>query len=160
MPLKDLENISLSVKAGEILGIAGISGNGQAELMASPDFRRDPAAVRCIATQVHLDGRFRSAISAPPQRRKISDFAFVPEDRLGRGAVQPYVAEPQQPFSPPIHLGLKNWHGLIRYMAEARRLHPANASPDHDVRTSGGSEAEASGRFPVATYRSSSSAGK
>jgi general nucleoside transport system ATP-binding protein len=76
----DLQSIHLQVRAGEVLGIAGVSGNGQAELMralsgealgASGDIRIGGASV--------LE-------STPPQRRALG-MAFVPEERLGRGAV-------------------------------------------------------------------------
>lgn len=77
----DLQDISLDVHAGEVVGIAGISGNGQSELLAAlsgEDTRAPQAAIR-IADQPagHL---------APGKRRALG-LHFVPEERLGRGAV-------------------------------------------------------------------------
>ncbi len=77
----DLKDVSFEVRAGEILGIAGVAGNGQAELMAAlsgEELVADPAAV-CIAglPAGHL---------GPRERRRLG-LAFVPEERLGRGAV-------------------------------------------------------------------------
>ena len=76
-----LVNISLTVRVGEIVGIAGVSGNGQKELMAalSGERRIDDAS------QIMLLGTAAGRLDAA-QRRALG-FAFVPEERLGRGAV-------------------------------------------------------------------------
>ena len=75
-----LQNLSLQVKAGEILGIAGVAGNGQDELMGllSGEEQQDSGSI-------HLHGQAIEKLS-PDQRRQLG-FAFVPEERLGRGAV-------------------------------------------------------------------------
>ena len=76
-----LADIDLTVHAGEILGIAGVSGNGQKELMAALSGERLlPAADAVVLLDVPV-GRMDAA-----QRRALG-FAFVPEERLGRGAV-------------------------------------------------------------------------
>ncbi|WP_374561944.1 ABC transporter ATP-binding protein [Ideonella sp.] len=76
-----LADVSLQVRAGEIVGIAGVSGNGQQELMAalSGEDRRAPAG------SVALFGRDIAAAS--PRQRRLLGLHFVPEERLGRGAV-------------------------------------------------------------------------
>jgi simple sugar transport system ATP-binding protein len=77
----ELSRISLDVHAGEIVGIAGVSGNGQQELLAAlsgEDTRAD-------ATSVQLDGKPAGRLDARQRRR--AGLAFVPEERLGRGAV-------------------------------------------------------------------------
>jgi ABC-type uncharacterized transport system ATPase subunit len=76
-----LQNLNLRVRSGEIVGIAGVSGNGQKELQAAISGERlcesnDP--VRLCAQPV---GRW-----SPAARRKLG-LRFVPEERLGRGAV-------------------------------------------------------------------------
>ena len=77
----DLEDIRLSVHSGEIVGIAGVSGNGQQELLAALSGEqplRDNASIRICGVAT---GRL-----APDARRKLG-LCFVPEERLGRGAV-------------------------------------------------------------------------
>ena len=73
--------IDLDVCAGEVVGIAGISGNGQKELLyalSGEDQRAQPAMVQ-------LAGKNAGRLS--PRRRRALGLHFVPEERLGRGAV-------------------------------------------------------------------------
>ncbi|MGA0610162.1 ABC transporter ATP-binding protein [Caldimonas sp. KR1-144] len=76
-----LAGLSLEVRAGEIVGIAGVSGNGQQELMAAlsgEDTRAAPGSITLFGTDI--------ARAAPRARRRLG-LHFVPEERLGRGAV-------------------------------------------------------------------------
>ncbi|MDH5538636.1 MAG: ABC transporter ATP-binding protein [Rhizobacter sp.] len=86
MPKQDqfgttLSDISFDVRAGEIVGVAGVSGNGQQELMAALS-GEDP---RAPAGSVRLFGNDIAGHS--PRRRRKEGLHFVPEERLGRGAV-------------------------------------------------------------------------
>src|SRR5262249_14476428 len=82
----DLKEIAFKVGAGEILGIAGIAGNGQSELMAAlPGEARGPAGA------VRLNGRDAGQLG-PAQRRRLKA-AFVPEERNGHGAVGPMTLD-------------------------------------------------------------------
>jgi simple sugar transport system ATP-binding protein len=77
----DLEGLELTVHAGEVLGIAGVSGNGQKELMAAisgEDARVSHAAIE-------INGQPVGSLS--PGKRRALGMHFVPEERLGRGAV-------------------------------------------------------------------------
>ncbi len=78
-----LSKVSLSLQAGEILGIAGISGNGQSELAAL--ISGETKLSRHERDRIFMMGRDVGQLNAAA-RRKLG-FAFVPEDRLGRGAV-------------------------------------------------------------------------
>ncbi|HKR44568.1 MAG TPA: ABC transporter ATP-binding protein [Paraburkholderia sp.] len=80
-----LNDVSFSVHAGEILGIAGVSGNGQAELLAALSGEAQAARHGVSADAVKICGKAAGRLSAGA-RRKLG-FAFVPEERLGRGAV-------------------------------------------------------------------------
>ncbi|WP_245478587.1 ATP-binding cassette domain-containing protein, partial [Mesorhizobium sp. M7A.F.Ca.US.014.04.1.1] len=77
----DLKDVSFNVHGGEIVGLAGVSGNGQAELIALLSGERthhNNDAIRICGTAA---ARLRA-----DERRKLG-LAFVPEERLGRGAV-------------------------------------------------------------------------
>ena len=77
IPLRD---ISLSVRAGEVIGIAGVAGNGQGEFFesVSGEVRQaDAAAVR-------IRGKDAGALGVTG--RRLLGAAFVPEERLGHGA--------------------------------------------------------------------------
>src|SRR5215475_10474537 len=74
-----LQHISLELRGGEILGIAGVAGNGQDELFAALSGERlcdDPGSVV-------IEGIAAAGLSIT-QRRRLGA-AFVPEERLGHG---------------------------------------------------------------------------
>ena len=77
----DLHGISLQVRAGEVVGIAGVSGNGQGELLCAlsgEDRRAAPGSVQLAGVDLS---------QASPGLRRKHGLHFVPEERLGRGAV-------------------------------------------------------------------------
>jgi simple sugar transport system ATP-binding protein len=77
----DLQDIHFEVRSGEIVGVAGVSGNGQTELLrvlSGEDGRTHQGSVS-------LSGVGLDPLS-PAQRRELGLY-FVPEERLGRGAV-------------------------------------------------------------------------
>jgi ABC-type uncharacterized transport system ATPase subunit len=78
-----LDNIALKVRAGEIIGIAGISGNGQAELLAAISGENPLEDGQTI----WMSGVPIGTLGASARRRM--GMTYVPEERLGRGAVPP-----------------------------------------------------------------------
>ena len=72
-----LDRVSVEVRGGEILGIAGVAGNGQDELFAALSGERLSASDSSIVIDDEAAGRF--SIS----RRRRLGAAFVPEERLG-----------------------------------------------------------------------------
>ena len=78
-----LKDISLQVRSGEILGIAGVSGNGQKELMTALSGER----LSTSGSMIKLFGQPVGALN--PAKRRALGLTFVPEERLGRGAVPP-----------------------------------------------------------------------
>ncbi len=76
-----LRNISLNVAAGEVVGIAGVAGNGQSEFFeaVSGELRQDQASTIRIRGQ-------QAGLAGITQRRMLGA-GFVPEERLGHGAV-------------------------------------------------------------------------
>ncbi|QNP59241.1 ABC transporter ATP-binding protein [Paenacidovorax monticola] len=80
-----LIDLQFEVRAGEVVGIAGVSGNGQKELLyalSGEDQRAAPAMVQVAGPQ----GLVNAGHLNPRQRRALG-LHFVPEERLGRGAV-------------------------------------------------------------------------
>jgi len=77
----DLHDIHLQVCAGEVVGIAGVSGNGQKELLyvLSGEDTRAPRG------SIHMGPVDVSTLH--PGDRRAMGLHFVPEERLGRGAV-------------------------------------------------------------------------
>lgn len=76
-----LKNVNFELLKGEILGIAGVAGNGQEELMSIIS-GEDNRTLKGIFT---LDNQDLGTLSAGARRR--NGLAYVPEERLGRGAV-------------------------------------------------------------------------
>jgi simple sugar transport system ATP-binding protein len=72
-----LEELSLDVHGGEIVGIAGVSGNGQDELFAALSGERTSPR----ADSIVINGRPAGQLSVTERRRLGA--AFVPEERLG-----------------------------------------------------------------------------
>ncbi|WP_395138189.1 ABC transporter ATP-binding protein [Schlegelella aquatica] len=76
-----LSDVRLEVRRGEILGVAGVSGNGQQELLAAlsgEDLRPPAASIRLFGQDIARHS---------PRKRRREGLHFVPEERLGRGAV-------------------------------------------------------------------------
>jgi ABC-type uncharacterized transport system ATPase subunit len=79
-PVDFLQDISFDVRSGEIVGIAGISGNGQQTLMAALSGERpaEPDAIRLFDQPV---GALDTA------QRRLLGLRYVPEQRVGHAAV-------------------------------------------------------------------------
>ncbi len=126
--LPALRDISFSVRAGEIFGIAGVEGNGQSELVEVVTGLRP-----VTGGDVLLHGESVKNLSPRVIREK--GVAHVPEDRHKRGLVLDFdLAENtvlgvhhKKPFSG--RRGILNWHNI--YETAERLL------KKYDVRTAG-----------------------
>lgn len=78
-----LAGVNLELRRGEILGICGVEGNGQAELIEVLAGLRRPDQ-----GQVVLKGKDVTATGPNPRRRL--GLSYIPEDRHGRGLVLPF----------------------------------------------------------------------
>ena len=85
----DLDRVSLEVRAGEVVGIAGVSGNGQRELLFALSGEDNRAAAGSILMRSGHGAQTAMAdvSTLNPQHRRQLGLHFVPEERLGRGAV-------------------------------------------------------------------------
>jgi simple sugar transport system ATP-binding protein len=75
-----VDNVSFNVRAGEVVGIAGVQGNGQTELVDALTGLRHSARGR-----VELDGV--DITSSSPRDRHAKGIAHIPEDRQRQGLV-------------------------------------------------------------------------
>jgi simple sugar transport system ATP-binding protein len=79
-----LRGVSLEVRAGEILGVAGVQGNGQNELVESITGLR-----RVLSGTIALNGT--DVTGYTPRRRTEMGMAYIPEDRHRFGMVASYT---------------------------------------------------------------------
>ena len=81
-----VDNVSFSVRKGEIVGIAGVSGNGQSELL-------DVIAgiVKPTSGQVIFEGK-DIGVLGDPRHVRAEGIAHVPEDRHHRGLIGSFEA--------------------------------------------------------------------
>ncbi|MBI4788979.1 MAG: ABC transporter ATP-binding protein [Chloroflexi bacterium] len=81
--LPAVKNASFEVRAGEVVGIAGVAGNGQTELVEALTGLRQIAA-----GQIYLDGK---EITNEGTRQRLDEgLAHIPEDRQRRGLVMDF----------------------------------------------------------------------
>jgi simple sugar transport system ATP-binding protein len=111
-----LKDLSLTVSKGEILGIAGVDGNGQSEMAEIVSGLR-----KVQSGQVVIDGRDITGMS--PKQIREWGLAYIPEDRLNTGLILEYsIAENlildrwySRPYSGKIFL---NKHEMKRFAEE------------------------------------------
>lgn len=123
--IRALKHVSIQVRAGEIVGVAGVDGNGQAELAEAICGLRQPDA-----GEVLLNGVVANTMSVA-ERRHDARLSFVPEDRHGVGLVLDFsVAE---------NAGLRDyarppfaWNGILQ--RKARRQTAKRWVDKYDVR--------------------------
>ena len=83
-----LKGISFTIRAGEILGIAGVAGNGQSELLAVlGGIANGTGHVRLNGDELDLTGRHSDG-----QSRRARGIAHVPEDRQHLGMIMDFAA--------------------------------------------------------------------
>jgi ABC-type uncharacterized transport system ATPase subunit len=83
-----LDNVDLELRAGEIVGIAGVSGNGQTELLQILSGIRRPTGGTLTVRGRVIDAHHPS----DPAEMRALGLAHVPEDRLRQGMVAAFQA--------------------------------------------------------------------
>lgn len=131
-----LQNISLSVHGGEIVGIAGVAGNGQDELLQAINGEQ----LNQAADSVLLDGN--QAGDLGPNQRRLLGLASVPEKRLGHGAVPSMSLLDNTLLTAFKRLGLINNQGWINHAKNKQCT--ADIIREHGVKTTGLSAAASS----------------
>lgn len=83
-----VKDIDLHVRAGEILGIAGVAGNGQSELLeVLGGFADGTGVITMNGTEIPLSGH-----GADGRARRDAGISHVPEDRQREGLIMEYSA--------------------------------------------------------------------
>ncbi len=80
-----VDNVSFSVRAGEIVGIAGIEGNGQTELV-----ELIAGLIKADSGEILLEGR--DSTNETARFRREEGLSHIPENRYERGLVETYTA--------------------------------------------------------------------
>jgi simple sugar transport system ATP-binding protein len=113
---RGLQDLCLEVRTGEIVGVAGVAGNGQRELAEVLAGLRVPRAGRVV-----WEGRDITRLS--PRARWALGLAYVPEDRLGEGLVAAFTVAENAVLrdydGPPVTRGLRLHWPAVRARARA-----------------------------------------
>jgi simple sugar transport system ATP-binding protein len=122
-----VDGVSFEVRAGEIVGVAGVQGNGQTQLVEAITGLRD-----AIAGSVSIGGT--EVTTDTPRQIHKRNVAHVPEDRQRSGLVLPFTVTENlvldSYYAAPISRGVQMDWGAAEEQAE--RL-----VEEYDVRTSG-----------------------
>ncbi len=122
-----VDGVSFEVKGGEVLGIAGVQGNGQTELVEALTGLRQPQSGQVLIGGEDFTG-------ASPRRVTEAGVAHVPEDRQQDGLVLPFPVEDNlilnTYYQPPFSKGVVLQESKIRESANQR-------IQEFDIRTPG-----------------------
>ncbi len=112
-----LKGVSFDIRAGEILGIAGVAGNGQSELLqALGGITRATGRVTMNGADLPLSGA-----GADGQSRRQAGIAHVPEDRQSLGLVMDFAAWENVAFG---------YHNDLKYQKNALIMDNAEIKAD------------------------------
>jgi ABC-type uncharacterized transport system ATPase subunit len=115
-----LKGIDLTLRAGEIMGIAGVAGNGQSELLeVLGGMRSGEGAIRLNGVDLPLQGAGSDA-----RARRAAHVAHVPEDRQSEGLIMGFHAWENVAFgyhhAPEYQKGLLMNNAALRADTEAK----------------------------------------
>ncbi len=120
---KRVNGVSFEVRSGEIVGIAGVEGNGQTELMEALAGLVEPAR---LTGQINFGGKNLNNLGARVRREL--GIAHIPEDRHRRGLLLDFTLAENSilgvHYRPPIA-------ALCRRYLSGRERHPAKGKRDH-----------------------------
>jgi len=105
-----LKNINFEIRGGEILGVAGVSGNGQRRLAEVV------AGLWPVAEgKIYIDVDGKDVTNLPPSKMIDAGLSYIPEERMRDGAIKDFTVEEnlilqdhiRPPFSNGIFLNFK-----------------------------------------------------
>ena len=109
-----LNDISLTVRAGEVVGLGGLDGQGQRELLLAFF-----GVLRSLSGQVLIDGKPVSIASPAAARKNRIGMALIPEDRKTEGLMLPMTVRENLSFA---SLDRVSRGGVIDRAAEQRLI--------------------------------------
>jgi ribose transport system ATP-binding protein len=109
-----LRNLSLAVRPGEIVGLGGLDGQGQRELLLALF-----GVLRGVSGELLIDGKPASVASPRAAAGRSTRIALIPEDRKTDGLMLPMSVRDNLSLAA---LGLLSRGGLIDRRAEARAI--------------------------------------
>ncbi|HEY9094067.1 MAG TPA: ABC transporter ATP-binding protein [Candidatus Cryosericum sp.] len=115
--METVKDVSFDVRGGEIVGIAGVQGNGQDELVnAMIGFTRPTSG------SMELNGKSMRLVTTAELRRQ--GMSYITEDRARRGLVMPYTVRDNsvmgQHLNAPFSKGLRMDYNKIAEFAEGK----------------------------------------
>ncbi len=122
-----LKNVGFAVRKGEVLGIAGVAGNGQDELLLALS-----GELKATADAVRIDGAAMG--DKGPNDRRRAGLVAAPEERLGHAAAPDMTLVENALLSGVVRKGLTK-RGFIDWAAT--ETFAAEIVKDFDVRTPG-----------------------
>jgi len=108
-----LRTVSLEVRSGEILGIAGVSGNGQRELAEVISGLRRPTDGRIL-----LEGQNVTVL--PPGDLTDRMLSYIPEERMRDGIIRDFTVS-ENMILREHHKHPYSWHGFLQLREISRR---------------------------------------
>ncbi len=116
-----LKDLSLEVRGGEVVGIAGVAGEGQSELMEALTGEVFSDRAEAILIDGEAMGR------AGPTRRRLAGAAFVPEERNGHAAVSELTLSENiiLPHHTAERVATRSWIDFGKAAAWAKRVREA-----------------------------------
>jgi ABC-type uncharacterized transport system ATPase subunit len=120
-----LKNLSFEVRRGEILGIAGVEGNGQSELIEALTGLRhiESGEIRLLGKPIH---------NISPRRIALSRVGHIPEDRHKRGLVLDFTVGENMALKSYFHAEF-NKNGFLDY--DKINKYAVRLIEEYDVRT-------------------------
>ena len=120
-----LKNVNFEIRSGEIVGLAGVAGNGQDELLKALNGEN-----LSTAESIVIEGRAVGKLG--PNERRNCGLVSVPEKRLGHGAIPSMSLVDNAFLTANIRLGLIKM-GLINYAKTVE--YAQSVIEEFDVRT-------------------------
>jgi ribose transport system ATP-binding protein len=109
-----LKDISLAVRSGEVVGLGGLDGQGQRELLLALF-----GVLRGCSGELLIDGKPSPIASPAAAKSQKIGMALIPEDRKTEGLMLPMTVRENLSFAALDHV---SWGGVIDAEAEARRI--------------------------------------